>query len=367
MWKEELPSGKVRFVERYRNPLTLKNGYVSVTMEKDTRSTRKLAEAAIQKKIEEKMRAARPEAKRTTLEEIYRAYTAYQEKTLKPSTVDRNRRVLRICVQEIGPDVLASRLTAAAVRASLPPNPATYNERLTRIKAMLRWAYENDMIADVRFLDKLKPLKDGRMERIEDKYMEAGEVAEVLGAMKIERWKLLTEFLCLSGLRIGELIALLDEDVDLDRKTITISKTFTVNIHVLESSAKTESSNRIVTIQDELLPVCRQIRTYMRKQALIFGYRSPLFFPETDGTYLHYDSYRQYFGDTTEAVLGRRLTPHACRHTMTSLMAAAGVPIDVVSRRLGHADSAVTKRIYFHITDRMRERDAGAVQVRILT
>lgn len=53
----------------------------------------------------------------------------------------------------------------------------------------------------------------------------------------------------------------------------------------------------------------------MRKQALIFGYRSPLFFPEADGTYLHYDSYRQYFGDTTEAVLGLDFIPIVCQET----------------------------------------------------
>ena len=41
MWSEILPSGKVRFVERYEDPMTEKSHKVSITMDKDTASTRK--------------------------------------------------------------------------------------------------------------------------------------------------------------------------------------------------------------------------------------------------------------------------------------------------------------------------------------
>ena len=51
MWSEQQPNGKVKFVERYRNPLTGKENKVSVTMEKDTRSTRKQAEGILQERI----------------------------------------------------------------------------------------------------------------------------------------------------------------------------------------------------------------------------------------------------------------------------------------------------------------------------
>lgn len=51
MWSEKLPSGKVRFVERYEDPLTGKQKKVSVTMDRDTASTRKQAQAALNDKI----------------------------------------------------------------------------------------------------------------------------------------------------------------------------------------------------------------------------------------------------------------------------------------------------------------------------
>ena len=55
MWSEVLPSGKIRFVERYTDPLTLKLHRVSCTMSKDTNSTRKQAQAILNEKIEQKL------------------------------------------------------------------------------------------------------------------------------------------------------------------------------------------------------------------------------------------------------------------------------------------------------------------------
>ena len=53
MWSETLKNGKVKFVERYKNPLTLKSQRVSVIMDKDTARTRKLAQAALNEKIDQ--------------------------------------------------------------------------------------------------------------------------------------------------------------------------------------------------------------------------------------------------------------------------------------------------------------------------
>lgn len=55
MWSEILSNGKVRFVERYEHPLTGKKLKVSVTMDKDNKTTRKQAQLALQCKIDQKL------------------------------------------------------------------------------------------------------------------------------------------------------------------------------------------------------------------------------------------------------------------------------------------------------------------------
>jgi integrase len=43
-------------------------------------------------------------------------------------------------------------------------------------------------------------------------------------------------------------------------------------------------------------------------------------------------------------------TPHDLRRTAGSWMLQRGVPIEVVSRMLGHASKATTERVYAHHT-----------------
>lgn len=38
---------------------------------------------------------------------------------------------------------------------------------------------------------------------------------------------------------------------------------------------------------------------------------------------------------------------------------AAGVPLEVIGRRLGHNDSKVTREIYFHVTESLKDKDAA--------
>jgi integrase len=56
-----------------------------------------------------------------------------------------------------------------------------------------------------------------------------------------------------------------------------------------------------------------------------------------------------------------RLTFHALRHTAATLMLGAGTHIRVVAERLGHADPAVTLRVYSHVVPAMQSEAAAAM------
>lgn len=45
------------------------------------------------------------------------------------------------------------------------------------------------------------------------------------------------------------------------------------------------------------------------------------------------------------------------RHTHVALMAEQGVSLEVISRRLGHSNSKITREIYHHVTKKMQEKD----------
>lgn len=52
---------------------------------------------------------------------------------------------------------------------------------------------------------------------------------------------------------------------------------------------------------------------------------------------------------------------HDARHTHATLALAAGTPVKVLAQRLGHADVAVTLRVYAHATRQDDEVAAMAV------
>ena len=353
MWVEELSTGKFRAVERYIDPMTGKSRKTSICIDKNTRSARKAAEDILRARIEELSKPKTNET--TTLEDVIEAYRADQKLTVMPSTYTRNYYAAETILALLGNDTLVSRLTAPYIRQSMIESgkePGTLNELLKRFRALIRWGYKNDMIDSIDFLQKLDGFKERpHREAIQFKYLETDELKILLDHMAVPVWRLFTEFLALSGLRIGEAIALEPSDIDLATHQIHVSKAYdSVNKRV--SSAKSLCSIRDVFIQPQLENVIRQLDTEMKRRRLRYGIRKkklPFLFSE-DGTYLKYYAFNKYFRENTEKYVGRPLTPHALRHTHASLMLEKGVPIDVISRRLGHENSRITREIYLHVT-----------------
>lgn len=366
MWSEKTPNGKVRFVERYEDPMTGKIKRVIVTMDKDTASTRKIAQASLNDKINAKLQQVPAFVKEDelTLHQLTEFYHDYQKATVSLVTCERNYCAAKSMLRILGRDTLVTRLTSGYVKERLAlqnESPGTTNERITRFKAMIRWGYENDLISDIRWLDKVKKFKNPeKAQKLDEKFLESDQLQILLDNMVIDKWRLLTEFLALSGLRIGEAIALSRDNVDLDNSLIYVKNTYDPIHHILEDP-KTASSDREVYLQKQLQTLCKEINLYMKKDALLKGYRSELFFSNPNGGYLDYYAYCKYLRENSERLLDKIITPHFLRHTHVALMAEHGIPLDIISRRLGHKDSKITRDIYFHVTKKLKEKDNAAI------
>lgn len=306
MWIEKTPSGKFKYVEQYTDYMTGKKKRVSVTLEKNTAS-----------------------AKRTALETLTRMIESRQSEPTENKDITEN---------------------------------GTLNEHRSRLFALLHWGYENDYVKDVSFLHKVKPFKDvSHKEKIQDKYLEPEEVKQLLNAMRTEKWKLFTKFLVLSGLRIGEAVALTKEDVDFENHVIRVNKNYDPNNEVV-TTPKTLSSIREVYMQPDLETVTRSMFLYTKIEGMENGHRSDLFIANKKGTHINYYSYNKYLKENAIRVLDRSITAHALRHTHASLLLAQGIDVDTIARRLGHENSKITKEIYLHITKQLKERDNEQIQ-----
>ena len=239
------------------------------------------------------------------------------------------------------------------------------NEWMTRLKALLRWGYRNDYISSIAYLDKIERFKDvSHRKKIEDKFLESTEVKKLLDGMNITKWKILTEFLVLSGLRFGEAAALERSDIDLKKREIHVSKNYDC-INDLVTTPKTDYSIRDVYIQDELLKTCKNALLLSQSDNIIQF--SNFLFPGTVQEHVDYYAYAKYLRETSLHVIDRKVTPHALRHTHASLLMEQGVDIDSISKRLGHNDSYVTREIYLHVTKKLEaKRKMQLKEVKVL-
>lgn len=370
MWIEELGSGKYRCVERYFDPLVGKFRRVSVTMDRNTSQARKAAMQALEMKIEKKQLYT--PTRQITLRVLSDAYFQAQQLEVKESTSRRNRGASGTILAILGEDVLVENLASGYVRdkfLATGKSAGTLNELLKRFKAMVRWGFRNDLVNNISFLEKLEPFKDTPHKmKIQDKYLEQWEFQILLESMSGNSiWKLVTEILVLSGLRIGELFALEKTDVDYKNSVIHVNKTYDY-ISDKVTSPKTQCSIRDVFMQDELKAACSSLSKFMLQRRLIFRIGpTPLYIFWTDGGHMHYDAYRKYLRETAEKAIGRKITPHALRHTHASFLLAQGISIEAIQRRLGHENSKVTREIYLHITEDLKKRDNAEIgKVKIL-
>jgi len=155
-----------------------------------------------------------------------------------------------------------------------------------------------------------------------------------------------------TGMRLGELLALTWEDIDLERGFISVTKALSKRGGVKIEDTKTDYGRRRIEISSSLLRVLREHRSAERAKGETLG--RPL--EETDLVF-SYPGNRPLDPSTithkfTEVI--RRaglpcLTFHGMRHTHASILIASGVDIKSVSARLGHASASFTLDTYGHL------------------
>lgn len=145
------------------------------------------------------------------------------------------------------------------------------------------------------------------------------------------------EILYWAGLREGEMLALTSEDLDFEKKTISVTKTFMRLEGVdMVTSPKTPQSVRTVTIPDFL---CDELKEYVD---LIYDAAEDRLF-QVSKTQLT----RQLKLGAEKAGLPR-IRVHDLRHSAASLLINIGYPPLAIAKRLGHSSIDITYR-YAHL------------------
>ncbi len=150
--------------------------------------------------------------------------------------------------------------------------------------------------------------------------------------------------LLVTGMRIGELMALRFEDIDFDAREIHVSRTVVGRTGDKTNEPKTKAGNRYIPIlYDKTLDRIRSLRqdgNLTRLTGLLFHTRS--------GSTLNYNNIRRDWIKICQEADIKLKHIHAFRHTFATTILAKGVPVLEVSRILGHSNATTTLNMYGH-------------------
>ena len=152
-----------------------------------------------------------------------------------------------------------------------------------------------------------------------------------------------------TGLRIGEILSLRWDHIDLDHEDPTL--------RVAES--KTEAGRRTVSLTSYAVRVLSEQRKFnirtARSTAGMWS-DSGYVFPSVTGTKWNYSNFLKMFHDACEnAGIGRDWVPHEMRHTAASFLFSEGVRVTAVTEQLGHSTISTTYDLYGHQIKRAEE------------
>lgn len=366
MWIEDLPNGKYKFFERYKDPYTEKLKKVSVTMEKKTPQAKNQAALLLQEKINKKIKTNN--AKSVTFGEIYNLFYRQWEKTVKESTKHTYLFVDNIIKKEINNDILLVNIDRRFIQEKLDKilEEKSY-QTATRVRIRLKnifeyalnYSYINNN--EVNFTNVPKPPETiEELEQKREKFLTMEEIKKLIDSLNSkvynQKYGDMVLVLALTGMRYGELVALQLKNIDFQNKKIEIAGNFD-SIHKIKTIPKTKKSIRNIKVSEAALEAIKRqiIRLTERFQPLtdddyIFCFdvwNSPITLPTFSQIIKKYGAI---------AGIEKNLSSHVFRHSHISYLAEAGLPIKSIMDRVGHANAKMTLEIYSHTTKDMEDR-----------
>lgn len=203
------------------------------------------------------------------------------------------------------------------------------------------------------------PCKKVQLPKDEPKEMQTLKANELAAFLRETKDSSCYEFYPLeitTGLRLGEILALTWDDLDMKNKTISVNKQVQrIKSELKATTPKTAASIRKISICDECLNQLIILRSRQRLNTkLIFpspitnGYRDP-------------SSITRKLHRMQKRAGVPQIRFHDLRHSFATLSLEQGMDIKTISHMLGHTDAGFTMNTYMHVTDSMQQTVANAM------
>ena len=366
MWMEELPTGKYKFFERYKDPYTEKLKKVSVTMEKKTPQAKNQAAILLQEKIKQKLNKKQVES--ITFEEIYKLFYKTWSQTVKESTKHNCKSIDKKMKEVIPSDTLLAnldrRFLQEAIEKVIETNGHIAAKKVRhRLRGIFKYAVQYSYIENNEVDYTTIPQRPKTLEELEKKrnnFLTMDEIKALVNVLNgreyHQKYADMVLVLSLTGMRYGELTALQLKNIDFQNNKIEITGNFD-SVNKIKTLPKTTNSIRTIKASKTVMEaIQRQIARLSER-----------FQPLSSDDYIF--CFERWNQPTTiscfiqilkkygkEAGIDKNLTSHIFRHSHISFLAESGLPIKSIMDRVGHSNAKMTLEIYSHTTQNMEDK-----------
>ena len=369
MWIEELPNGKYKFFERYKDPYTEKWKRVSVTLESGSNRAKKEAQKLLDERIENSL--ASLQAPDVLFTAVLDEWWGFYQKEIKRSSISsltgnvnelRSIFALNVKIGNIDTRYIQNFLNNLEVTRS----------KLERFKSILNLTFDYALALDyikdnparrAKLPKMLKTIDD--YQKTAKKFLEDTELKKLIEELyrrpNTYRLALLAEFMAYNGCRIGEAIAIKPENIDFENKTVAIHGTLDKTVGYTrgeKTTTKTSASWRTVAMSEKEIEILlRMIELNELSKNTNSKYVDLSYiFVTKNGIPIQNNSFNTAIRNANERLdipIDKHLTSHIFRHTLVSRLAEYNIPLKAIMQRVGHSDSKTTLQIYTHVTQKM--------------
>ena len=364
---EELPNGKYKYFERYKDPYSEKLKKVSVTMEKKTPQARNQAAILLQEKINQKLGEKQHFVSDITFEKLYEEFEENWNHGVQNPTVHASKNVKKEILKQIEGDYLIRNIDRRLLQKvidQLLQDGRSHNyvskikfklNQIMKFAVRMNYIDTNEMLfvempRKVITTDDLRKKNTKYLDQKEFKLFIQNLKEEALCDYRITKYIRIAKVLFLTGMRYGELAALnYKEDIDFSKKTIHIKHTYDFR-QKERTTPKTIKSDRVITAPQKVLDIIKEqiIENATNGFDTDFIFINTLGEPITNARVISaLKRHGQKIG------IDKNITTHMFRHSHISLLAELGIPLTAIMDRVGHSDSKTTLEIYSHVTQKM--------------
>lgn len=365
MWVENR-NGKFKYTERYKDPITNKYKYVSVTLNSDSRQAWNQATKILSQRIADKLDSKQPNTD-TSFESVSEDWLNVKKKSVKPSTLTAYEARLRKANEIIG-DIPIGELTSGQINKMFLDwfeaglSFKTVSERKKLIAKIFEFADRYDYISSDEVGRNLIAERVNLPKPNDDKYLEPEEADQLFARFEEDGREEYADLLRLqmyTGMRYSEVNALHLEQIDLKEMTINIDRQYDRSNYIFTSPKG--NTSRVININVDALNLIQKV--LRRRKILLLAYGVPetdlLFFNELgkpiDISYVNILLHKYETKD-------KPLTTHIFRHTFITRMAENNVSSKLIAEHVGHKSTDLIDRVYAHFSEKMQKDLKKAIQ-----